>query len=416
MKLRVVIGLVVMILVACLSVAVCAEPVKLTIYSNFPKGTLEYDEFQVYLDLYEAANPDVIIEDLGRAESNDKLVTMYAVGTPPDLVGFTTHVMFSLYDKGFIADVPQSIVSQMEANLLPVTIVANTLRGKVMGLPFGNNVTTLFLNKRILATTGQNPKAPATWDELAAMSKKATKPEHAGLVTSRDTWSLLRFGSAMLWSLGGDVADATGKIVIDGEPIRKVLNYFYEWFRPDSLGVFGYSTVYNTGKAALMLGIPGQLSALRKLNPQYLEETLVGRIPAGPAGAVANHYGHTYAVTKGPHEAEAWKLLEWFFFSGDGLIKGMTPMGDVCLRRGYPPFHKRDINSGLTQHPDAVLYRGFIESVMVARNYESWYELGFTTPRIGYGIRDIVAGKPASQIIDDIVLDLNNQIAESKLE
>jgi ABC-type glycerol-3-phosphate transport system substrate-binding protein len=416
MKWKLGLSLALVLLFSFVVVGVCAEPVKLTIYSNFPKPSVEYDEFRAYLDLYEAANPGVIIEDLGRAESNDKLITLYAVGTPPDLVGFTTHVMFSLYDKGFIADVPQPLVEKMQANLLPVTIEGNTLRGIVMGMPFGNNVTTLYMNTRLLANTGQSSRPPATWDEMAAMSKKATTSDHVGLVTSGDAWSLLRFGAAMLWSMGGDVIDKDGNIIIDDAPFRRVLEYFHEWFRPDSHSAFGYSTVFNTSKAALQLGIPGQLSALRNLNPNYLDEVTVARIPAGPAGAVANQYGHTYAVTKGPNEAEVWKLLDWFFFTGEGMVKGLTPMGDVCLRRGYPPFHKRDIANGLTQHADAAFYRGFIESVMVARNYESWYEYGFTTPRIGYGIRDIVSGKPASQIIDDIVLDIKNQIAASKLE
>ncbi|HHT28579.1 MAG TPA: extracellular solute-binding protein [Firmicutes bacterium] len=416
MKWKLGLSLIVVLLITCVAVGVCAEPIKLTIYSNFPKPSVEYDEFRVYLDLYEKLNPGVIIEDLGRAESNDKLITLYAVGEPPDLVGFTTHVTFSLYDRGFIADVPDWLVEKMQANLLPVTIEANTLRGTVMGLPFGNNVTTLYMNTRILADTGQTSKPPATWDDLTAMSKKAFTPDHAGLVTSRDAWSLLRFGVAMLWSMGGDVVDKNGNIIIDDAPFRKVLDYFYEWFRPDSHGVFGYSSVFNTGKAAFQLGIPGQLSALRDLNPNYQEEVAVARIPAGPAGAVANHYGHTYVVTKGPHEEEIWKLLDWFFFTGEGLVKGLTPMGDVCLRRGYPPFHKKDISVGLTQHTDAAFYRGFIESVMVARNYESWYEFGFVSPRIGYGIRDIVSGVPVSQIIEDIVLDLKNQIEESKLQ
>lgn len=415
MRSRISFILVMVLLVGCLLGEAALAATKLTIFSNFPKGTVEYEEFQAYLRLYEAKHPDVTIEDLGRATSADKLVTMYAAGTPPDLVGFTTHVMFSLYDKGFIADVPAQLAAAMKENLLPVTIQANTLRGKVMGLPFGSNVTTLYYNKRILGATGQDPKPPQTWDELAAMSKKASTPDHAGLVTSGDGWSLTRFGTAMLWSLGGDVVDSNGKIVIDSQPFKQVLSYFAAWFQPDSFGKFGFSTVFNTGKAAFQLGIPGQLSALRSTNPQYAEETAIARIPAGSAGAVANHYGHTYAVTKGPNEQEVWKLLEWFFFSGDGLVKGMTPMGDVCLRRGYPPFHKRDITNGLTKHTDAAFYKGFIESILVARNYEYWYEFGFATPLIGQGIRDAVAGKPASHIIPMIIQDIDNKIAESRL-
>lgn len=120
---------------------VLSHAVQLTIYSNFPPGTEEYERFQEYLRRYEALNPGVQIEDLGRETAAEKLAVMLASGTAPDLIGFTTHYVFTFYEQGYIADPPEHIVAQMHEHLLPVTIQANTLRGKVIGLPSQNNVT-----------------------------------------------------------------------------------------------------------------------------------------------------------------------------------------------------------------------------------------------------------------------------------
>jgi ABC-type glycerol-3-phosphate transport system substrate-binding protein len=406
-----------LVMAACIgvfgSVFCIASTSKLSIYSNFPQGTVEFDDFQRYLRQYESANPGANIEDLGRLSSADKLVTMFAAGVAPDLFAFTTHNVFSIYEQGYLADMPRELTTMTAASLLPVTIEANSLRGKIIGLPFGNNVTSLFYNMRLLRGVGLDPKPPETWSALEAMGRKATTAEHAGLVTSGDAWSLTRIGTAMLWSFGGDVVDEDGKITLDSASFRQVLDNFVEWFRPGSLGVYGYSRTFNEGKAALQLGFPAQLSSLRQGNPLYMEETAAARVPAGPAGAKANHYGHTYAVSRGPQEKEAWRLLEWLFFSTEGP-RGMTPMGDVCLQRGYPPFHKRDIAAGLTLHPDAPFYRAFVDNLLVARNYENWWEQGFTVPLIGQGIRDAVKGKPSSHVIAEIVQDIEKQKAESK--
>ncbi len=401
------------VLIVQLSLTAFATETTLTVYSNIPPGTGEFDALQAYFRKYEAANPGIKIEDLGRISTPDALYTLVAAGTAPDLFGFTTHPVFALYEQGYISDVPHDILAKANATLLPVTLEANTLRGKLIGLPSQNNVTTMYYNKRLMSEAGLGTEPPSTWDELAQMSRKTTTPDRFGLITSPDGWSLTRFSTAMLWSFGGEVVDETGRIVLGGDPFMQVLSFFEEAFRPDSFGSLQYSRIFNNSEAAFMLGIPGQLSGLRDANPLYAQETGAAPLPAGPAGSRANHYGHTYAVAKGPNEIEAWKLLDWLMFSSDGP-NGMTPLGDVSLQRGYPPYHLGDVAAGLENHPDAAFYHGFIDTLLVARNYEHWWEFGIVDLPTGPGIRRVINGEPHIAVIDEIILNLERQIAEAQ--
>jgi len=405
--------------VMCFSLTVQAAdqaPVRLQIYGNWlPSDVQSYEAFQRYLREYEALNPHVTIEDLGREHDTSKLLTMLVTGTAPDLIAAGTLSIANFFEQGLLDPVPEHFAERMRNELYPVAVQASQLHGAAFGIPAQNNVTSLYYNRYLLGALGLPQTAPQTWDELAATARRAMQWNddgtiaRAGLIIHNEPWALDYIGLAMLKSFGGSVVDAAGNIVLDSEPFHRLIAYFEEGHKTFSrLGYWEFAQ----GASPYMISFSFYLNALRsRYAGDYATEVGIDMLPAGPGGQFSLQYGNTYGVVNGPNADEVWKLLEWLYFEPTDL--GMTRMGHVFALNGYPPLHSQD-PQGVQEIIDAPLLFGFIRNMSVAFNPEAELrQAGLQRWRFGENMRRFLAGEiTPPEVVQNILLDLQQQKME----
>lgn len=406
----------VVLLLMVFSTGAFAEQVHLRIYGNYTETAGEAPARAVlhsYLRMYEELNPHVTIEDLGRDHNLDRVTTMLITDTAPDLLAMGTHHILQLYANGLLPEVPGHFADRLRAEFFPVAIQGNSVEGRLIGIPGQNNVTGLFYNRRVMAESGLEEGPPDTWDELAQSARRTARfgpdqiLETPGLQLSNEAWQMNRFGIVKLWSLGGDLFDSAGRLTVQTPEMYEVFQTFGEWTQTFA----SLTGTFAQGEVAFHLGFPFTLPGVKSAySDHYEQDVRVARMPAGPAGAMANQYGNTYAVPRGPNEDEVWRLLEWLYFSDAGP-EGMSPMTDVFLTRGYPPIRSADVGA-LSMHEDAVYFQGFLQNLEVARNSEVYIEHGIITlGPLGNNLVAVINGsKSPVQAVNDMELALRNQI------
>jgi|GEM_PF-2231759 len=410
---------IVLAVLLCASALRAEATVHLRIYGNWiPSDEQSYTAFQQYLAEYQSLNPHVVIEDLGREHNPDKLLTMLVTGTAPDLIALGTQYVAGFFDQGLLAPVPEYLAARMRNELYPVAVQGSQLRGALFGIPGQNNVTSLYFNRYLLDVLGLPQSAPATWDELAGLARKATRwaadgaMAHPGLVYQNEAWALNRIGMPMLKSFGGDLIDEAGNVVVNSDAFARLVEYFSDGSA--SYSRLGYWELAE-GRSPYMITFSFYVPSVRaRYAGDYVREIGVARLPAGPAGQYSLQYGNTYAVVKdSPHQDEVWRLLEWLYFAPGP--NGMTRMGHVFALRGYPPLHVRDI-PGILEMQEAPFLLGFVENLAIAFNGEAeLWAAGISGWTFGENIRELLAGRRTpAEVLQNVTLDLQRQVAESR--
>jgi ABC-type glycerol-3-phosphate transport system substrate-binding protein len=142
------------------------------------------DAFQVAIDRFRARFPKAEVSRDHQPNNNafnQKLETLIAAGTPPDVafaVGSTYHGQAA---QGFYEDLTPYTARDkaLDVNdIIPFWLEAGKFRGKLYFLPFDPGTTLVFWNKRFFNAAGvkaPDPKRPMTWPQLVEIGKQLTK-------------------------------------------------------------------------------------------------------------------------------------------------------------------------------------------------------------------------------------------------
>jgi arabinogalactan oligomer / maltooligosaccharide transport system substrate-binding protein len=105
------------------------------------------------------------------------------------------------YDKGLVADLSNIAPAEFLATLNPAALNETRYRGALIGLPYAiRSAVVMYRNKSIM------PVAPATFDDLIAQAKAATR---AGTVGAYLEWSFF-YSAAHLDGMGAQLMDQNG--------------------------------------------------------------------------------------------------------------------------------------------------------------------------------------------------------------
>ena len=185
--------------------------------------------------------------------------------------------------------------------------------GKTYGLPLNSNNLALYYNKTMLKEAGV--EVPTDWASLKEAAKKTTKGDVKGLAISAvknesGTFQLLPF----VWQTGGDMSNFSESgatalaylrgMIEDGSISEAVVNYTQEDAR----------TQFITGKAAMMINGPWELSTLNK---EADIEWDVAPLPMGERAATSMG-GENVVVMNGAKQSEAALKLTKFLTSAEG--------------------------------------------------------------------------------------------------
>ncbi|HEX3028947.1 MAG TPA: sugar ABC transporter substrate-binding protein [Clostridia bacterium] len=231
------------------------------------------NRFQKVADIcnkFNTSNKDleVIPEYIPFADINKQLLIGYSSGRAPDLaiIDNPVHAVFAA--QGMLSDITDKIGPQIDQNLyFKAPWESCVYKGRLYGLPLGNNCLALFYNKDMLQTAGIEP--PKSWSELEIITKKLTNGTTygIGIAAPLDDQGTFQFLPWLL-STGASIEtlnspegikafDFLAKLIKEGVMSKDVMN----WTPSDELSQF------ITGKIAMMVNGPWQIPELKTQAP-----------------------------------------------------------------------------------------------------------------------------------------------------
>jgi multiple sugar transport system substrate-binding protein len=152
------------------------------------------------LDEFTKTNEQKISVNVAEAQAavtNDKLKSLAAAGTPPDLYYIAYYFPAEFFIAGMIVDIDAELKGDKEwgkqrADIYPNFLESSSWAGKLIGVPGYTNNQAVIYNLGLLQQAGvPNPKQGWTWDDFKTAAQKFVKP--GTLVFSMD------WGSYLYW-------------------------------------------------------------------------------------------------------------------------------------------------------------------------------------------------------------------------
>jgi trehalose/maltose transport system substrate-binding protein len=184
----------------------------------------------------------------------------------------------------------------------PAIVKNNTVRGKLVGMPWFTDAGVLYYRKDLLQTYHANP--PSTWEELTSTARTIQDGERKG--GNDKMWGYVWQGrayegltcNALEWIAsynGGTVVDASGKVTIDNPGAAAALKTAAGWV--DTItpkGVLNYGEeeargVFQSGNAVFMRNWPYAWNLANNADSPIKDKVGVIALPKG--GADGRHAG-----------------------------------------------------------------------------------------------------------------------------
>ncbi|MFD5769645.1 ABC transporter substrate-binding protein [Streptomyces sp. NPDC127049] len=203
-------------------------------------------------------------------------------------------------------------------------------RGRLYGLPTSNYTMGLLINRKLFEEAGLDPDAPPrTWEEVRAAAKKI-----AGLgkgVAGFGEYSAGNTGgwhfTAQLYSLGGDIVDASGtRAAFNNELGKQVAENLHAMrWEDDSMGetqLLKWGDLQKriaTDKLGMFLAAPDDITYMvQELGARY-ENFGMGPLPGGRNTLVG---GNNYMIKKGISPDKIKAAVAWLGFKFATVGKG----------------------------------------------------------------------------------------------
>ena len=229
---------------------------------------------------FEKENADIKVTAVYAGNYTDtmtKAMTAMKGGQPPQLSVLLSTDVFTLMDENAIVPMDDLVADKSWfKSFYPAFMANGQIDGKTWSIPFQRSTIVLYWNKDAFKEAGLDPeKAPASWDEMAAMAAKLVKKDAAGNVTRWGVeipstgyayWMLqalaIENGQKMMNEPGTEVYLTSPKTV-------QALDYWVSLSRKDGVmptGSIDWATLrtdFVEGKTAMMWHTTGNLTAVK---------------------------------------------------------------------------------------------------------------------------------------------------------
>ncbi|MCX6072279.1 MAG: sugar ABC transporter substrate-binding protein [Chloroflexi bacterium] len=351
----------------------------------------------------------------------EKLKTMLAASTPPDLFAMDAPLYLDYQSRGVLKNLQPYLDQNPDLlkDVYPQTLEAYKLADGYYGLPRDFQTIVLFYNKDMFdAAQVAYPTADWTYDDLRSAAKQLTldtnsdgKIEQYGFYS--DLWDMELIWSEAIWAYGGDIlsADHT-KTLIAEPPARQAWQVFYDMMFTDK-------SMPDTTTAAQFGGDPFQAGAAAMTSighwavPGYNAVNFkwdVAPMPKGPAGPATSVNSAGFVVAQGSkHPDEAFEFIK-FVLSSAGQTR-LTELGFAI------PVLKSVAESDtfLKQPGPGIDQQVFLDSLAFARmkpvfkGYDEW------SATVGDGMAVIWTGeKDLNTTLDEVVPAADEVLAKNK--
>jgi multiple sugar transport system substrate-binding protein len=285
----------------------------------------ELEVWQTIADEFSANNPDikvtVDISDWGAYF--EKLKTLFAGGTPPDVFAMDAPLYLDWQSRGVLLNMQPYI--DAEAGMLdgfyPVTLQAYKLEDGYYGLPRDFQTIVLYYNKDMFDAAGVDyPTNDWTMEDLRTAAKALTldengdgAPEQFGF--SADFYDMELFWGAAIWGSGGEVIseDHTQTLLAEGsarEAWQLISDMMFEDGSvpdTDEAAQYGYDVFAGGGAAMTTIG--------HWAVPDYAQLSFkwdVAAFPAGSAGRATSVNSAGFVIAKDSKNTDAaWEFVKY---------------------------------------------------------------------------------------------------------
>jgi multiple sugar transport system substrate-binding protein len=274
---------------------------------------------------FEKANPAVKVKvDVSDWDSYwNKLKTLYAGGTPPDVFAMDAPLYPDWVSRGVLLNMQPYLDKEPAVldGVYPVTLEAYKQADGYYGLPRDFQTIVLYYNKDMFDKAGvAYPTADWTMDDLRAAAKKLTldtdndgKTDQYGFAT--DLWDMELFWSEAIWSYGGDVLDAdrTKTLINDGKA-RDAWTFINGMMREDKT-MPDPTASEEYGGDPFAAGVAAMTTIGHWVVPQYAQLGFkwdVAPMPKGPATRATSVNSAGFVIAKDSKNADAaWQFVKF---------------------------------------------------------------------------------------------------------
>jgi len=324
--------------------AVAPVTVEFWVFSDWASGTAG-DLFNTFKKEFEAANPGITINIVGKPGGDIETGTVAGAGTgvEPDVATLGLNFGTTITSTGVIQDVSAQFNAMPDAyksQFNPAAMKALSNGGKVWGVPFTTYAITLFRNKTILKKAGIDPAAGIKdWADWVSQCDKVKK---AGFECVPDMFQDGGFLEDAVSGVGGqNGVSADGKsTTITTAQVQQAIEMIQQ-MKPYMTQVSNWdqasTDAFTSNKLAFQYCGPwcdgGYIAAKTKNADFDYDYTL---IPGATADKFSGTYGGEWIATfKGPRSDAAFK---WAAFLADapqakrmGTVLGRTVLNNVAM-------------------------------------------------------------------------------------
>lgn len=341
----------------------------------------EYGPFTAYvkelIEAYKKLHPNVTVNATiaSSTDMNQKLTVALASGTGPDIMDADASYYVAYYAKGILEPANLGVFGvksypELAARYVSGGLASGTFDGKIYTLPYQGNSMSLFINNKLFAAAGLDPKkdAPKTWKDLMALGPKLKKvdgkrttqkafefPYHSPRWQLQDLQPLTEQFGGKLLSEDGKTAylnsPETLKALTLWRDVTKVCgdpkNTKSTSSNPNQDFLDGFTAMWITGPWATP-----QVQA----SPIKNDFTVVGLPQVNPAKPHTMVYGWAWGVNKNKPENSkivAWDFVRFMLAKPDewlakaGFVQPVKGVSGTEVAKKFPFFnvHMKDVQT-----------------------------------------------------------------------
>lgn len=212
---------------------------------------------------FKEVQPNITVEPIytagGAVEIQQKLLTMIAGGTPPDVTWTHTYINNSLAQRNVMLDLKPYLKGDLkETDFFAASIKDFEWQGKLYALPRETTATILLYNRTLFKEAGvSEPEDGWVWDDLVKAAQQLTKGSGQDKIYGTSNWNQAYTGMVRTWLNGGDVLSADRSKYTWNEPagvaaIKSIADLIHELkAHPSPADLTGTVDLMANGKIAM---------------------------------------------------------------------------------------------------------------------------------------------------------------------
>ena len=291
--------------------------------------------WQSMVDDFEAAHPDISVTvDVSDWDSYwNKLQTLFAGGTPPDVFAMDAPLYLDWQSRGVLLNLQPYIDATpgFLDDFYPVTLQVYQQADGYYGLPRDFQTIVLYYNKDMFDAAGMDyPTDDWTLDDLKAAAKQLTLDTNNDGITDQwgfatDLWDMELTWSEAIWSYGGSIiSDDHTKTLINEGGAHDAWQFLTSMMVDDK-SIPDPNQAEQFGGDPFAAGVAAMTTIGHWVVPQYAGLNFswdVAAFPAGPVTRATSVNSAGLVIANGSqHPDAAWEFVKY----ADG-VAGQTQL------------------------------------------------------------------------------------------